>query len=1026
MTVALRAMFMSSLLLAGSSLHARPIQPSLQDSFPVGNSAGGLCQAQSSGGDPAITSMFDRAWTLLCRDSARPVGQIYALRGAGDIESLVARIASVRPGAIRCSADGGATLPGLGMATMRNCILEGSALPYRLVVARRGDTSYVAQGFDAYASALDIALRTVALDRPIDEKVEISVVGGTDAAAFARLQAATLDPQVALGEGYRRNAAGDYVQAAEFFDTLTDRLNGESDATLSATERAARAHEYAINRALQLSNLSAFDQADALFAQAREIATGDPVQLRLRRNFLAMHEINRGDYAKALSILDQPTLDPMISVPGDGGLFVSERTAGELNESIPVAKALGMAQVARLTPEERVAIIDAQAQQLRGTMLRLKGDPAGARALLEKALADAIAIREGRVVSITRLRAQLLGEIGLTYEAQGDYAAAEASMRAGLALLTVQYPETVAMNGARARIASFLARRARKDEALTLYRTIIQSTLENRVSLTGLTNQLQPYFALLAAEIPARPELAEDLFAASQTLLRPGAADSLELLSRSLAAGPGEAASLFRQSVSLNRDMERTRIAIAQMTEAKADAAEIATQQQALADLTTAQARTVAALGAYPQYRAVGKEILTLADLRGALRPGEAYMKLAQLGDSVYAIWIDSAGATGYRLAITSAQMATKVAALRETISTTVGGAQTTYALDLPAARALFVDLFAPVEDRLASADHLIFEPDGAMLQLPVNLLVTKQAGVDAYAARNTKKDADEFDFRGIDWLGRSHAVSTALSARAFRDSRAATSSAAKRAYLGAGENARTLLMRPAAFNATANAGPDCSWPISTWNRPILATELRDVAALLKDGSPELLTGSAFTDAALLGRGDLNDFRILHFATHGLVTAPRPQCPARPALLTSFGPVGKSNGLLEFGEIFNLKLDADLVVLSACDTAAGAGTQVSRAAGLSGGGGALDGLVRAFIGAGGRSIIASHWPAPDEFKATERLITALFTAAPGEATAKALQRAEIGLMDQAETSHPFYWSGFALIGDGARPLIAMP
>src|SRR6185295_18370739 len=93
-------------------------------------------------------------------------------------------------------------------------------------------------------------------------------------------------------------------------------------------------------------------------------------------------------------------------------------------------------------------------------------------------------------------------------------------------------------------------------------------------------------------------------------------------------------------------------------------------------------------------------------------------------------------------------------------------------------------------------------------------------------------------------------------------------------------------------------------------------------------------------------------------------------------------------------------------------------------AGLSSGGEfALDGLVRAFVGAGGRMVIASHWPVPDDYNATERLISGLFTAPSGTSTAGALRRAQRALMDDADTSHPYYWSGFAIVGDGAAPVI---
>ena len=178
-----------------------------------------------------------------------------------------------------------------------------------------------------------------------------------------------------------------------------------------------------------------------------------------------------------------------------------------------------------------------------------------------------------------------------------------------------------------------------------------------------------------------------------------------------------------------------------------------------------------------------------------------------------------------------------------------------------------------------------------------------------------------------------------------------------------------------------------------------------------------VLTKDEFSDTAIAARADLAEYRILHFATHGLVTAPQPECPPRPALLTSFGD-GDSDGLLSFSEIFSLRIDADLVILSACDTAGEATVGATREAGVTSGGDfALDGLVRAFVGAGGRTILASHWPVPDEYDATKRLISGLFAESSANA-AGALRTSQIGLMDDANTSHPFYWSAFAVVGDG--------
>ncbi|HVJ71301.1 MAG TPA: CHAT domain-containing protein, partial [Sphingomicrobium sp.] len=216
----------------------------------------------------------------------------------------------------------------------------------------------------------------------------------------------------------------------------------------------------------------------------------------------------------------------------------------------------------------------------------------------------------------------------------------------------------------------------------------------------------------------------------------------------------------------------------------------------------------------------------------------------------------------------------------------------------------------------------------------------------------------------------------------------------------------------------------ECDWPIAMWQIPIPADELRVAEARFGDAQSDVITGAAFNDAALLGSNEnLDQYRVLHFATHGLVTAPRPDCPPRPALVTSFAP-SRSDGLLSFREIFDLKLDADVVILSACDTAGSATAAVSREAGIATGGNyALDGLVRAFVGAGARSVVASHWPVPEDYDATKRLIGGMVDAKPGQALADALEHSQVKLMDDPKTSHPYYWAAFIILGDGAKPLI---
>ncbi|MDB5718273.1 MAG: repeat-containing protein, partial [Sphingomonas bacterium] len=892
---------------------------------------------------------------------------------------------------------------------------------YRVYSVTRGKTVYVAEGLAGYDSALRLGLRTIVADRFVPGEIAVATTSGGDPAAFARAQAGSLDIDRAISEGYRRNNSGSYAEAAEFFDSLFQRAGG-------AEEQRKRLGEYLVNRALQKSNLGDFAEADALFAQAARVPTTDPVELRLRRNLKALHLVNQRRLDEAVAELDRPVAGITRMTPASGAV-IEPALAAEINSAAPLARQLGLTSNVSLTPAEKALILDAQAQQLRGTALRLKRNFPGARAALSGALATLVSVREGRVSSIARLRAQTMGELSIVEEESANPAQAEALLRSAVTLLETEYPASAAVNASKARLASYLGRNGQTEQALTLYRSVVDSMTAAGGTTVGFENLLAPYFALLVSEMRTKPALVDDFFLASETLVRPGVADTQAVLARELSGGSDEGARLFRQSVNLTRDIERNRIELAHLS---MDQQRDAMSEQRITDLGATiaglerdQIATQAKLGDFPRYRAISTQALSLADLRSALKPGEAYLKVAAVGTAIYALLVTPTEATAYRTPLTTAALEAKVDALRDTIAKEENGALLTFPFDVKLARELYVDLIGPAAALMSQVRHLVFEPDGAMLRLPINLLIADQASVDAYLKQAAAPGGDEFDMRRIAWLGRDKEVSTAVSARAFRDVRRAAPSAAQNQYLGFGHNAPVsgLAQLTSTRSVSGAGGIDCDWPLDQWNKPIAETELNTARSIIGGSRAAVVTGRDFSDTNVIARKDLNQYRIIHFATHGLVTAPRPECPARPALLTSFGD-GKSDGLLSFREIYDLRLDADLVILSACDTAGKATVAATREAGVtSGGGAALDGLVRAFIGAGGRSVLASHWPAPDSYRATERLITGLFDAPPGTTSVEALRVAQNKLMDEADTSHPYYWAGFALIGDGAQPVL---
>ncbi len=283
----------------------------------------------------------------------------------------------------------------------------------------------------------------------------------------------------------------------------------------------------------------------------------------------------------------------------------------------------------------------------------------------------------------------------------------------------------------------------------------MQTSATTRNSVIGLGNLLNPYLGLLIDGMAARPALAGDFFMATQALVRPGVADTQAILARELSEGAGEGSRLFRQARTLERDIERTRVELATLVAlpARDDASNnaIATLERDLKTFTDQQTATQAELAAFPQYRALDASVLTLPALQSALKPGEAYVKMLIAGGDAYALGVTATGARAWRVGMTPEQLDAAVDEIRSTIVMEENGQLNTYPFDVAASRKLFVALFGPYVGELAGTKHIIFEPDGAMLRLPINLLVTDDASVAAYQQRTARANADQFDFTGVE-----------------------------------------------------------------------------------------------------------------------------------------------------------------------------------------------------------------------------------------------------------------------------------
>ena len=177
--------------------------------------------------------------------------------------------------------------------------------------------------------------------------------------------------------------------------------------------------------------------------------------------------------------------------------------------------------------------------------------------------------------------------------------------------------------------------------------------------------------------------------------------------------------------------------------------------------------------------------------------------------------------------------------------------------------------------------------------------------------------------------------------------------------------------------------------------------EIQKIEAAFKPSRTDTFQRQEATEDRLKAE-PLTDYRIIHFATHGLIDDKK---PARSSIILALDQNPGEDGFLQMREIFNLRMNADLVTLSACQTGLG---QFIRGEGI-------EGLSRAFFYAGASSVLMSLWAVNDE--ATYQLMERFYRHLMGSETpAIALRRAKLEMIGSGVLSHPYYWAGFIVNG----------
>ncbi len=366
----------------------------------------------------------------------------------------------------------------------------------------------------------------------------------------------------------------------------------------------------------------------------------------------------------------------------------------------------------------------------------------------------------------------------------------------------------------------------------------------------------------------------------------------------------------------------------------------------------------------FPEYSELANpRPIELADARALLGADEALVSYLASGGESY-VWVVRRDQTGFStIEISAEDLWDAVAELRSGLSR-VEVLEDLPAFDTQLAHELYTKLLGPSEPFLGGVRHVFVVPDGALQSLPLGVLVSEEP-------QGEFEDLTEYS--QTQWLARKYAVTVLPSVSSLRALHLfpARTRAAK-PFIGYGD---PLLdggpgggFEVAGLFARGGGVADVSKVRRLARLPETSEELEAMATALGAGTEMVHLGEEAREPLVRGNQSLADYRVVAFATHGLLAGDF-EGIAEPALVLTPPKEAseEDDGLLVASEIAQLKLNADWVVLSAGNTAAADGTPGAEG---------LPGLAKAFFYAGSRALLVSHWPV--ETTSAQRLTTGAF------------------------------------------------
>jgi len=760
--------------------------------------------------------------------------------------------------------------------------------------------------------------------------------------------------------------------------------------------------------ALNLSDEGQYPEADSLFAEAASRAprSADPSARAKLLHYQGLDQLNQGNDTAGLADLRAADSAYATLLPPE---LLQARPATTQNEALfylthqpGTAGALGD-QATLNSPVIQTALLGLiETRRYEAIALRGLGEPRQADAALQQA--DEIAASND--ITPPMLGARLARTDAALDTASGDDKGAIAALSVAAADFSASVPGSRPVAETDLLQAPVLAAAADDKAALAACRSGI--SLLNSLRIGTSAALIAPCLDIFAAAADADPANAEtlrkEMFAAAELAQGSVTAQEIAEAAARLSTGganPAVGAAIRAQQDDAAKlaDLYNQRDNFSRNAAGAAQGVTLAALDKQIAAANAAlRAADLGVQAAAPNFGQLVQQVVPADAVLNLLRPDEAFLGITSTPTHTWLFLLHDHAIDIARSDTDDAAMAKLVGAVRASIEPTQAGLPQ---FDLADAARIYHDTLAPFAAEMASVHELVVAPSGPLLALPFALLPTGPASAS--------------DLADAPWLVRDTTLAYVPAAANFVSLRKIEgTSAATNPWFGFGGFQPVSFAQAAATYNPAICKDSAAEFAGLPNLPYAKLELAAGAAVFGAGPADELLGPDYT-VPNVEAADLKNFRILHFATHALLPTDLP-CQDSPAIVTSAPPGAASaeDALLTTADVTNLKLDANLIILSACNTGGGAA-----------GGEALSGLARSFFYAGARALMVTQWSVNDQVSAylVADTLSRVHDGAAGGA-AGSLRAAQLALIAgaghgmSADVANPFFWAAFAVIGDG--------